>query len=129
MDPTPPLPEASIPGPPNAEALPIHQRWTELLLWLLPQTSHFPRKVRFTLTTRIDNLALDVLDDLTTAAYTGRGKRAVLDRANLRLTRLRVMLRMARDLGHLPRRRHEDALRVIDTVGRMLGGWRRSLHR
>ncbi len=128
MDPTqPPAPESSRTPPPNAEALPIHQRWTDLLLWLLPQTDHFPRKVRFTLTTRIDNLALDVLDDLTIAAYTGPGKREVLDRTNLRLTRLRVMLRMARDLGHMPRGKHEDALRAIDTVGRMLGGWRRSL--
>ena len=123
----PPLPEPRSPAPPNPEALPIHQRWTDFLLWLLPQTDHFPRKVRFTLTTRIDNLALDVLDDLTIAAWTGAGKRAVLDRANLRLTRLRVMLRMARDLGHLPRGKHEDAVRAIDTVGRMLGGWRRSL--
>ena len=128
MDPTPP--EVAPTPPPNAEALPIHQRWTDFLLWLLPQTDHFPRKARFTLTTRIDKIdkgALDVLDDLTMAAWTGPGKVAVLDRANLRLTRLRVMLRMARDLGHLPRGRHEDALRVIDTVGRMLGGWRRSL--
>ena len=112
--------------PRNPEALPIFERWAAFVTWLLPTTDHFPKKARFTLVTRIDNLALDVLDDLTIAAWT-KDKRETLERANLRLTRLRVMLRMARDLEYLPRRQHENALTTIDTVGRMLGGWRRSL--
>ena len=116
----------SHPSPRNPAALPIFERWADFLGWLMPTTDSFPRKARLTLVRRIDDLALDVLDDLTIAAYT-RDKRAVLERANLRLTRLRVMLRIARDLGYLSRRHHEGALRTIDEVGRMLGGWRRSL--
>lgn len=119
-------PEAAAPKPTNAEALPIFERWSDFAVWLIPITDHFPKRTRFTLVGRIQDLALDVLDDLTIAAYT-RDKLTVLDRANLRLTRLRVMLRIARELGHLPTARHEAALNTIDEVGRMLGGWRRSL--
>lgn len=111
---------------PNAAPLPIFERTQELLTWLFPTLDHFPKKTRFTLVTRIQNLALDLLDDLTIAAWT-HDKAEVLRRANLRLTRLRVMLRVARDLGHLAARQHEHGARELDTIGRMLGGWQRSL--
>ena len=104
----------------------IFERWSDFVCWLMPLTDGFPRKARLTLVRRIDDLALDVLDDLTTACYT-RQKRDTLDAANLKLTRLRVMLRLARDLQYLSRDRHEGAVRTIDQIGRMLGGWTRSL--
>jgi len=113
------------PRPVGLETLPVFERWTEFLGWLLATTDGFPKKARFTLTNRIDNLALDVLDDLTSAAYT-RDRREILAGANLRLTRLRVMLRLSRDIGYLSGERFERAVRVIDETGRMIGGWTKS---
>ena len=55
--------------------LPVFIKWTEFLAWLLPTTEKFPHKVRFTFANRIDNLALDVIEDLVEARY-AREKRA-----------------------------------------------------
>ena len=58
--------------------------------WLLPTTARLPKSIRFTFSQRIDNLALDVVEDLIEARYT-RHKQTILKRANLRLEKLRVL--------------------------------------
>ncbi len=96
--------------------------WLEFLEWLLPTTEKFPKKARFTLTTRIDNLALDVSMTLTEAQYT-KTPGSHVRQANLLLTKLRILLRIAHKLAFLPHSQYEHASRKIDEVGRMLGAW------
>lgn len=96
--------------------------WTEFLEWLLLTTAKFPKKVRFTLTNRIDNLALDLIEKLVEAQYT-RNRRRPIAEANLILDKLRILLRIAHRLAFLPHKQYEHASRKIDEVGRMLGAW------
>ncbi len=100
----------------------IFARWMSFLEWLLPATEKFPKRVRFTFADRINNLALDLVEDLVEARYT-RDKRKTLQRANLRLEKLRILLRLACRQHYLSRNAHEHASRCINEVGRMLGGW------
>ena len=104
--------------------LPVFVAWLDFLEWLLPPTAKLPKPVRFTFVNRIDNLALDIAEDLVEARYS-RNKRSVLDRANLRLERLRVLLRLCHALGYFPHARCEHAMRCVNDVGSMLGGWRK----
>lgn len=97
----------------------------ELLGWLLDHTARFPRDVRFTLSQRIDNLALDVYERLVEARY-ARERGAILRRVNLDLEKLRLLLRLATDRKHLPVRSLEHAATRLDHVGRMVGGWLRA---
>lgn len=85
-------------------------------------TEKFPKKVRFTLTNRIDNLALDFVEHLVEAQYT-RDRKAPIRKANLILDKLRILLRIAHKLAFLPHKQYEYANRQIDDVGRMLGAW------
>ncbi len=96
--------------------------WMEFLEWLLPTTEKFPKKVRLTLSNRIDSLALDVAMTLTEAQYTKTPGRLIRE-ANLQLTKLRILLRLAHKLAFLPHKQYEHASRKIDEVGRMLGAW------
>jgi hypothetical protein len=41
----------------------------QFLEWLLPTTEKFPKRVRFTFSDRINNLALDIMEDLVEARY------------------------------------------------------------
>jgi hypothetical protein len=109
---------------PVHDDLPIFVQWMAFLTWLLPTTEKFPHKVRFTLSHRIDNLALDIVEDLVTARY-AHDKRASLRQANVRLEKLRVLLRLGHDLGHLSHTGYEHAMRRLLEIGNMLGGWRR----
>ncbi len=104
------------------EELPIFTRWMQFLEWLLPATEKFPKRVRFTFSDRINNLALDIVEDLVDARYS-RNKQSILRRINLRLEKLRVLLRLSHTLKYLPHQSYEHAARALNEIGRMLGGW------
>ena len=99
----------------------------ELLLWLIPQLDKFPRARRFTLGERIENGLLEVLELLVDAAYS-RTKQAVLKQANLRLAVARHLWRLAQELQIISTRRYEHGARLMDDLGRQIGGWLRSDH-
>jgi hypothetical protein len=100
----------------------IFTRWMDFLEWLLPALDKFPKKVRFTFTQRIEGLALDIVEDLVEARYTSN-KQAILKRANLRLEKVRVLMRLSQKLRYLSNESHRFAMKAIDETGRMLGGW------
>lgn len=102
-------------------------RWEEFTAWLLERSAKWPKCVRFTLTQRIENHALDVTELLVVARYQRQGRHRNLERVNLTLERMRFLLRIALGRNVLPKRTFEAAVRQIDEAGRMLHGWREQL--
>ena len=98
----------------------------ELLLWLIPQIDKFPRIRRFTLGERLESALLEVLELSVEAAYT-HNKRAALHRANLWLEMAKHLWRLALELQAVAVRQYEHGARLMDELGRQLGGWLRSL--
>lgn len=103
---------------------PLFVLWYDFTKWLLDKTAKFPKRVRFSFSNRIDNLALDVIESIVEARY-GAEKRAILRRIDLNLEKLRVLLRMCCDQHHLDTKGYEFAARKIEEAGRMVGGWRK----
>jgi hypothetical protein len=97
----------------------------DILLWLIPQLDKFPRARRFTLGERIENGLLEVLELLVDAAYS-RAKQPVLKQANLQLAVVRHLWRLAQELQVISSRRYEHGARLMDDLGRQIGGWLRS---
>ncbi len=95
------------------------------VLWLVPTVEKFPRRQKFLLGDRLQATALDVLERLVEATYT-RDRRRHLAAANLGIEKLRLLCRLAKDLGHLDERRYEHAARALDETGRLIGGWRKA---
>ena len=104
--------------------LPIFVRWQEFLQWLLPVLDRFPKKARFTFTNRLINLGLEVTEDLVEARYS-RHKLEILRRCNLRLEKMRVLLRLCHALKFLSNGAFAHAVKSLNGVGKMLGGWYR----
>jgi len=104
------------------EELPIFIKWMEFLEWLLPATAKFPRKIRHTFAERIESLALEVAEDLIEARYSAN-KRELLKSINLKLEKLRLLMRLSHKLQYLSHNGYEHASRSINEAGRMLGGW------
>jgi len=73
---------------------------------------------------RIENLALDIIEGIIEARYSGERK-AILRRIDLDLEKLRVLLRMCHDLRYLDGKGYEFASRQINEAGKMIGGWRK----
>jgi hypothetical protein len=97
----------------------------QLVRWLIPVLDAMPRRQKFQLGDRLQTAALDVLDTLVEAAYT-RDRIGLLQRANLGLEKMRFWIRLAHDLELMDFRRYEHAARLIDALGRQVGGWLRA---
>lgn len=97
----------------------------QFVRWLIPVLDSLPRRQKFQLGDRLQTAALDVLETLVEAAYT-RDRAGLLQRANLGLEKLRFWIRLAHDLALIDFRRYEHAARLIDALGRQVGGWLRA---
>ena len=94
-------------------------------VWLVPTVENVPRRQKFLLGDRLQATALDVLERLIEATYT-RDRRGHLNAANLGIEKLRLLCRLAKNLGHLDQRRYEHAAHSLDETGRLIGGWRKT---
>lgn len=106
--------------------LPIFVRWMDFLEWLMPVTEKVPRRVRASYATRLESIALDVVQALVVARYT-RTTEAQLQAINLQIEQIRILLRLGHRLNYLSNEAYKQGVKSIDEVGRMLGAWTKSL--
>ena len=103
---------------------PIFTKTTDLLAWLTPQTNHFPRVHRQTVTRRLLDAGYDFLE-LIVAANSVRGARRaeLLRQADAELDMVRFYLRLAYRWQWLNPGQYEHVSRMVAEIGRLLGGW------
>ena len=100
----------------------------DLQLYLIPQVGKFPREHKFMLGDRIYGLLMTLQEDVIEAYYSGKAqKRGILKRVNLHLEKLRFQMRLCKDLRCLSIRKYEHVSTLIDQLGRVIGGWIKSL--
>lgn len=106
------------------ESSPLFARTFDFLSWLLPRIQSFPRPQRFGVTQRLQNAALD-FQELIVEADTARGaeRRDWLRRADAALNKVRLYLRLCREWGWLTPGQYQHAAQMITEIGRLLGGW------
>jgi hypothetical protein len=102
---------------------PIFTRTYDLLRWLIPLTVKFPRAHRFVLATRVQETVLRFQERLLEA---GRSPQPapILAQADTDLVTLRLYLRLCRDLELIQFNQYEHGQRMVDEIGRLMGGWR-----
>ena len=105
------------------EELRVFVKWYDLLKWLLVTTEGFPKKARFTLTSRINSLSLDILEDIIECRYDRTARLLHFKRINIGLEKLRILLRMSHDLMYLSTKQFEHAMITVNEVGGMLYSW------
>lgn len=100
----------------------------DLLVYLIPQLNKFPRDQKFVLGDRIETKVLEVQEHCLRAYYS-RDKRAHLLEANLNLEVTRHLVRLAHALRHFSHHTYAVLAEKLDEVGRMIGGWLKSVSR
>ncbi|MBK8979837.1 MAG: hypothetical protein IPM29_28400 [Planctomycetes bacterium] len=77
---------------------------------------------------RLFDESIELLGDVACALSFPSRRRAELDRADGHIARLRVFGRLAAELGEWPPARARHLAGRLDVIGRMVGGWSRSMH-
>ncbi|MBI2191592.1 MAG: diversity-generating retroelement protein Avd [Planctomycetes bacterium] len=106
----------------SSDDIPILQRWYSFLSWMMDVTEKFPKRIRWSLTSRVESLSVEILEDLMEAKYR-RKKLDLLLALNRKLARLRILLRLCHEKQYLSMGAYETASRRVDECGQMLGGW------
>ncbi len=102
----------------------IFTRTYDLLKWLLPRTEKFPKFQRFVVTKRLQDAALDFQETIFWAnSGSGRRRMEHLRAADVHLDKLRLYLRLVHDFGWLSSGQYAHVSRMVDEIGRLLGGW------
>ncbi|HNE30051.1 MAG TPA: diversity-generating retroelement protein Avd [Saprospiraceae bacterium] len=100
----------------------------DLLKYSLPVLERLPKSQKFTLGDRVQNHLSDLLEMLLEAYYLpAPDKRPLLYRVNLKLEVLRHFYRLAYERGHYNSLVYKDFSQRVDEIGRMVGGWLKSL--
>jgi len=102
--------------------LKIFEKTYELILWIYPAVNKFPKTQRFVLGQQIENTVLNLLK-LIIQANSERNKFSDLKQASVELDKLRIIIRLSKDLRFLSIKQYEFASVKINEIGKMLGGW------
>jgi len=109
-----------------SEEMIILTRTFDLLTWLLPRCEKFPKAQRYLVVQRLGDAALDFQEALFHAnAQRGEARLARLREADAYLTTLRLYLRLAYQWAWLTSGQYEHVSKMIEEIGRLLGGWMR----
>lgn len=103
-------------------------QWERACDEIFDRTSKFPRNMRFTLGSRIDEGAIEVAMLIVDARYSIGAKRdQTLDAIDRHLNRLRVLVRMSHRRRLLNNAGYERISVHLSEAGKMIGGWQRKL--
>jgi len=94
----------------------------DFALWMLNHTSKFPKSSRFSVSVRIENLILDMLGGIIIANRRQK-KEGKLFEIDENLERLRILIRLSKDMKFLSPQSYEYAAKQLNETGKMLGGW------
>ncbi len=110
---------------------PIFVKSYDLLLWLIPRTTKFPREQRFVMARYVQKTALRFQEYLIEAGSLPQKERAQklawLNKSDVELTKLRFYLRLCRELELFDAGQHQHVSQMVAEIGRLLGGWFRAL--
>ena len=102
---------------------PIFTRTSDFMLWILNHTEKFPKNERFRMAKRLEDSAFKFYEFLIEATRTKKRKRYLLLKADIELEKLRLYLRMSQQRKLTSHSQYRFAYGSLIEVGKLLGGW------
>lgn len=112
----------------NIQDTPLIHHAYQLYRALHEKSASIPKHARYTLWQRCENACLDALQGLIMVAYTplsSRREKVLLVSSSVDM--LRIFIRLASDTKTIDKKLYLSLQEQIDEIGRMLGGWLKSL--
>jgi hypothetical protein len=94
----------------------------DFTLWMMNHTAKFPKSSRFSVSVRVENKLLDILEGILSANREW-DKGRYLSKTDEDLEKLRIFIRLSKDMRFLNVQSYEYAVRQMEEIGRLLGGW------
>lgn len=114
-----------------AQQTPLFQANYKLYVAWHLRCETIPKKDRFTIGQKTENLLLDTLILINTAYHTNNlaRKQEILRQANISLECLKITIRLAKDIKTIEQKCYIEYESRLQEMGKMLGGWINSLYK
>jgi hypothetical protein len=100
----------------------IYQKHYDLMLYSLPIIGRFPKDQRFILGQQIENQMLEI-GKMIVHANKLRQKKGKLHEIDIELEKLRLLIRIAKDMKLMTISKYGHHCERLDEIGKLLGGW------
>jgi len=105
---------------------PIFARTYDFIAWLIPLTIKFPRSQRFVMAATLQREAIHFQELIIEASHE-KERRELLSSADAELDKVRTHLRMSLEMGLIQSGQYEHAARLMTEIGKLLGGWMKTV--
>jgi len=107
---------------------PIFNQTYEFYKGIYSLRSTIPKSDRYAIWQKVENITLDVLEKILIAIGLSKNEKAdILEEASKKLNMLRVFIRLSKDVKAIDNKKYITFQEKLDEIGRMLGGWIKSL--
>lgn len=108
--------------------IPLIQKLYDFYKLLYQYLKLFPKRDRYTLGQKLDALTLTIFELVIMAGTTPQDRKLpYLEKAIVSLDFLKILLRLAKDIQALDNKKYLQLEQSLQEIGRMLGGWKRSI--
>lgn len=99
----------------------VYKLWTTYL-------DHLPKKSKYSLGGKIDDVFLECIDLIFTASFQEKAKKLLyVEKVTTRFDLLKFLIRILWELKLLDDKKYIAISTELDEIGRMIGGWRNKL--
>ncbi|MBU4274515.1 diversity-generating retroelement protein Avd [Patescibacteria group bacterium] len=108
--------------------MPILHRVYELYKLFYQYEQHLPQKDRYCIGQKCEKIILDILELIIGTIQSPKNRKLeLLNEASIKLNILRIIIRLSKDIKALDFKKYITLQENINEIGRMLGGWIKSL--
>ncbi|MDO8430371.1 MAG: diversity-generating retroelement protein Avd [Candidatus Taylorbacteria bacterium] len=112
----------------NELDIPIFKRSYELYREFYTLRLSVPKQDRYTLWQKCENLLIEVLEGILFASQQSKSEKLpTLEKTSVKLNFLRVCVRLMKDIKAIDIKKYIIIEANLDEIGRMLGGWIKSV--
>jgi len=110
-----------------AEELKLLQKIFDMMEYGYLALAQFPKSEKFALATDIKR-CMDVMLERCIEAQKKYYKKTTLQDLDVEIMKLKAYLRLSHNLGFLPLKKYEVWSEKVVEIGKMLGGWLKTVH-
>ncbi len=108
--------------------IPITKKLYELYRVFYGYRTTVPKQDRYTIWQKCDDVILNTLEHAVLASRSQKSDKFILlEQASGKLNMLRIFIRLMKDTKAIDNKKYTAIQTYIDEIGRMLGGWMRSI--
>ncbi|MFA6047870.1 MAG: diversity-generating retroelement protein Avd [Parcubacteria group bacterium] len=109
--------------------LPVIKKVYELYKSFYSYSKLFPKKDKYTLGSKCEMYIIETLELLLAAGSASKPEKiAYIRKANIKFDTLKIFIRLGNDIKMLDSKKYLALQKQIQEIGRMIGGWQKSLN-